>query len=160
MIHRSAHKLQIELRRKLGGVTYFITWHLHSLKSAYRLYMDPENRPESPKECLSLLLEREENSACADCTEPYPTWASTNWGAFICTQCAGVHRYNIISSCWAELTLAELSRAEMGVYWVWRSLPKWLAWWHLYCVLVVSRHGVDVCGTMAAITTFFVPLHK
>ena len=51
-----------------------------------------ENREDSPRDKLSLLLEREENQTCADCTEPHPTWASTNWGAFICTQCAGVHR--------------------------------------------------------------------
>lgn len=47
---------------------------------------------ECPRDRLLELLEREENTVCADCTEPYPTWASTNWGAFICTQCAGVHR--------------------------------------------------------------------
>lgn len=51
------------------------------------------DRPESPRDRLRELLEYEENATCADCSEPYPTWASTNWGVFICTQCAGVHRY-------------------------------------------------------------------
>lgn len=41
---------------------------------------------------LEELLQRQENSKCADCFEPAPTWASTNWGVFLCTQCAGVHR--------------------------------------------------------------------
>lgn len=41
---------------------------------------------------LKELLEYPENSQCADCSEPNPTWASTNWGVFICVQCAGVHR--------------------------------------------------------------------
>ena len=41
---------------------------------------------------LKELLEYPENSQCADCSEPSPTWASTNWGVFICVQCAGVHR--------------------------------------------------------------------
>lgn len=41
---------------------------------------------------LQELLQLPQNSLCADCNEPLPTWASTNWGAFICAQCAGVHR--------------------------------------------------------------------
>lgn len=41
---------------------------------------------------LQELLQLAHNSLCADCNEPLPTWASTNWGAFICAQCAGVHR--------------------------------------------------------------------
>lgn len=41
---------------------------------------------------LKELLDCEENGHCADCTEANPTWASTNWGVFICVQCAGVHR--------------------------------------------------------------------
>ena len=47
---------------------------------------------QSPKMRLVELLDRVENRVCADCNEPDPTWASTNWGVFICTQCAGVHR--------------------------------------------------------------------
>lgn len=47
-----------------------------------------------PKSRLADLLQRPENSYCADCEEPSPTWASTNWGVFICLQCAGVHRYD------------------------------------------------------------------
>ena len=44
------------------------------------------------RERLAQLLKEDENSVCADCREPGPTWASTNHGTFICTQCAGVHR--------------------------------------------------------------------
>ena len=44
------------------------------------------------RERLTQLLKEEGNSECADCKEPDPTWASTNHGTFICTQCAGVHR--------------------------------------------------------------------
>ena len=60
-----------------------------------RLKRDMEDiiRPDSPILKLSALQEREENTRCADCNEPDPTWASTNWGVFICTQCAGVHRW-------------------------------------------------------------------
>ena len=46
----------------------------------------------SPRERLDELLKEEGNTLCADCMEPSPTWASTNHGTFICTQCAGVHR--------------------------------------------------------------------
>ena len=44
------------------------------------------------RERLAQLLKEEDNAMCADCREPGPTWASTNHGTFICTQCAGVHR--------------------------------------------------------------------
>lgn len=45
-----------------------------------------------PQERLLQLLKQEGNHQCADCAEPNPLWASVNWGVFICTQCAGVHR--------------------------------------------------------------------
>ena len=48
--------------------------------------------PSLPRERLSHLLKEDGNTVCADCKEPDPTWASTNHGTFICTQCAGVHR--------------------------------------------------------------------
>lgn len=44
------------------------------------------------RERLTQLLKEDGNSECADCKESDPTWASTNHGTFICTQCAGVHR--------------------------------------------------------------------
>ena len=53
---------------------------------------------EPPRERLLQLLKREENAQCADCFEPNPLWASVNWGVFICTQCAGVHRYRSCDS--------------------------------------------------------------
>lgn len=46
----------------------------------------------TPRERLAELLKESGNGVCADCQEPEPTWASTNHGTFICTQCAGVHR--------------------------------------------------------------------
>eukprot|EP00828_Plagiopyla_frontata_P043518 TRINITY_DN6810_c0_g1_i1.p1 TRINITY_DN6810_c0_g1~~TRINITY_DN6810_c0_g1_i1.p1 ORF type:complete len:203 (-),score=17.35 TRINITY_DN6810_c0_g1_i1:235-843(-) len=33
-----------------------------------------------------------ENQECADCKAKYPTWASLNFGVFICMNCAGAHR--------------------------------------------------------------------
>lgn len=46
----------------------------------------------TPEKRLEQLRQWECNKMCADCEEPEPTWASVNRGAFICTQCAGVHR--------------------------------------------------------------------
>jgi stromal membrane-associated protein len=37
-------------------------------------------------------MSRRSNSTCADCTALDPTWASTNLGIFLCTQCSGCHR--------------------------------------------------------------------
>lgn len=51
----------------------------------------------SPRARLARLFEEVGNRVCADCIEPEPTWASTNWGTFICTQCAGVHRYGRVA---------------------------------------------------------------
>ncbi|DAZ94365.1 TPA: hypothetical protein N0F65_001099 [Lagenidium giganteum] len=47
---------------------------------------------EEVKAKLLQLLELPGNALCADCDTPAPRWASVNHGAFICTQCAGVHR--------------------------------------------------------------------
>jgi stromal membrane-associated protein len=41
---------------------------------------------------LLVLMQLAENSMCADCEAPSPTWVSVNNGVFICTQCSGIHR--------------------------------------------------------------------
>ncbi|XP_057815722.1 ADP-ribosylation factor GTPase-activating protein AGD12 [Cryptomeria japonica] len=41
---------------------------------------------------LQELLAQPDNQICADCNSPYPKWASTNIGVFICIKCSGVHR--------------------------------------------------------------------
>ena len=45
---------------------------------------------------LKKLLQRKENSVCADCglkgPGARPTWASVNCGVFLCLRCAGIHR--------------------------------------------------------------------
>src|SRR5690606_18898776 len=33
-----------------------------------------------------------QNTTCAECGEPDPTWASINIGIFLCLNCSGVHR--------------------------------------------------------------------
>ncbi|RQM29471.1 hypothetical protein B5M09_011953 [Aphanomyces astaci] len=41
------------------------------------------------------LRENADNQACADCSQPVTAsvaWATTTFGAFVCIQCAGVHR--------------------------------------------------------------------
>ena len=56
---------------------------------------------------LEQLLQLPENSKCADCFESFPTWASTNWGVFICAQCAGVHRLVDIVLFYSTATLTD-----------------------------------------------------
>jgi len=41
---------------------------------------------------LLELASESHNSACADCGERDPQWASANLGIFICIVCAGIHR--------------------------------------------------------------------
>ncbi|XP_024361232.1 probable ADP-ribosylation factor GTPase-activating protein AGD13 [Physcomitrium patens] len=41
---------------------------------------------------LKKLLQQPDNRLCADCRAPYPKWASTSIGVFICTKCYEVHR--------------------------------------------------------------------
>jgi hypothetical protein len=40
---------------------------------------------------LTDLLACPENSLCADCDEPEPTWASISHGSFICGNCVKQH---------------------------------------------------------------------
>lgn len=38
---------------------------------------------------LEKLLKKEENKHCADCRRKSPSWASINFGIFMCIKCAG-----------------------------------------------------------------------
>ena len=48
--------------------------------------------PKYPKAVEEILQKFPENTKCADCQQPNPIWLSTGFGAFVCTECAGVHR--------------------------------------------------------------------
>ena len=39
-----------------------------------------------------LQLEEPENMKCFDCQQPHPSWASLDFGTYICLTCSGVHR--------------------------------------------------------------------
>ncbi|KAI5967091.1 hypothetical protein KGF57_000520 [Candida theae] len=47
--------------------------------------------PDSRRKLLSLQKVGE-NKKCFDCGAPNPQWASPKFGAFICLECAGIHR--------------------------------------------------------------------
>ncbi|KAI5949678.1 GCS1 [Candida margitis] len=47
--------------------------------------------PDSRRKLLSLQ-KIGENKKCFDCGAPNPQWASPKFGAFICLECAGIHR--------------------------------------------------------------------
>eukprot|EP00124_Ichthyophonus_hoferi_P000589 Ihof_evm23s22 gene=Ihof_evmTU23s22 len=55
---------------------------------------DPEvvRAQERFQRILKKDLEKEGNKICADCHAKGPRWASWNIGAFVCTNCAGIHR--------------------------------------------------------------------
>jgi len=38
------------------------------------------------------ILNRQDNRECADCTNKSPTWASIDFGVFLCIRCSGLHR--------------------------------------------------------------------
>lgn len=37
-------------------------------------------------------MKRKENTVCADCPTKNPTWASIDFGVFVCMNCIGDHR--------------------------------------------------------------------
>lgn len=41
---------------------------------------------------LKSILDRPENSNCADCGAKMPSWCCINWGTCICIHCSGAHR--------------------------------------------------------------------
>lgn len=50
--------------------------------------------PEKMQEALFLeILKRPENYQCADCNNKSPTWASVNFGVFLCIRCSGIYLF-------------------------------------------------------------------
>ena len=50
--------------------------------------------PEKVQEAIfNQLLERPENKICADCPNKNPTWASIDFGVFICMRCSGKKKF-------------------------------------------------------------------
>lgn len=44
---------------------------------------------------FNQILERPENKVCADCPNKSPTWASIDFGVFVCLRCAGKFKFSI-----------------------------------------------------------------
>jgi len=44
------------------------------------------------EQIFDQILSHPENKVCADCPNKSPTWASIDFGVFLCLRCAGVHR--------------------------------------------------------------------
>jgi hypothetical protein len=42
---------------------------------------------------FNQILDRPENKVCADCPNKSPTWASIDFGVFVCLRCSGAHRH-------------------------------------------------------------------
>ena len=64
---------------------------------------------------LSKLLNKEENSRCADCGIKHPSWASVNIGVFLCQRCCGIHRsFGVHISRIKSVTLDNWTNAEIN----------------------------------------------
>jgi stromal membrane-associated protein len=67
---------------------------------------------------LRSLCRLPANRECADCTAPNPNWAALPWGAFVCIDCAQIHRHigrhisqvqNFATYLWHEDQVAAMS---------------------------------------------------
>ena len=85
--------------------------------------MDATGAADANKAALRELLERDDNTICADCRAPAPQWASASVGCFICTQCAGVHRslgvhvsfvLSVQLDAWSDAQVATMSQRGNG----------------------------------------------
>lgn len=52
---------------------------------------DKDIIPEKVQEAIfNVVLQRPENHQCADCLNKSPTWASIEFGVFLCIGCSGI----------------------------------------------------------------------
>ena len=65
---------------------------INKVMSAFATSSDDFFSCSDAKAGLAALMQLAENSMCADCDAPSPTWVSVNNNVFICTQCSGIHR--------------------------------------------------------------------
>jgi ribosomal protein L37AE/L43A len=80
------------------------------------------------KQLLDPILKNPKNHHCADCDSISPTWASLDFGVFLCSNCSGAHRglgptITRVRSAnldkWQEewLTNMLIGNSELNLYW-------------------------------------------